>query len=558
MHTPHVLTLLLLAGAGSAVQLSAAEPPNIIVLMLDDLDQRSLDDMLAEGLLPNIQQRVVDRAVHFTEAFTTESLCCPSRATFLSGKYPHNTGIIQNFALYDALPNVPRPRTLLGDAGRVSAPADLPEDKVWLGTVGEFDDSDTLAVRLQERGYNTGHVGKYLHGYGGHPFYVERSPAFDPGYVPPGWTTWATLVDPTTYCVYDYAINVDGQIKRYDLAEGETQSDAIYQTHVLSNLAAAFVRQHQHEAAPFYLQIDTLAPHMEVCESAYAPEPIPDSSYRGLFLKKLRAPPRDDGRYVPTFVPRGAYDDDNSDKPDYLARLDTSMHEDDRAELLAAQYQGRLRSLYAVDRLVGALFDALDPDTAERTVLVFTSDNGWLYGQHRLLGKQAGYEESIRIPLYVRYPGRTSPARSDAIVLNTDFMPTLLELTGHPYRPGKFDGTSFAPFIADPTRTDVPRRRQFLASYFSGQYSLAVVPSFLAVRTREAMYIRSDSSDYDDLSREELVGLEFYDLVADPTQAVSEIRLGEGDAPAVFHRLVDELSRCSGQSCRFWEYLPLP
>jgi arylsulfatase A-like enzyme len=557
MNKTRVVALLLAACFLCVPGLSLAQPPNIVVIMLDDIDERGMHDMLAEGLLPEIQEHIVGRAVEFSNAFTTEAICCPSRATFLSGQYPHNNGIEQNFALYDALPGVTRPMVLEGDPGVIRVPESIPDDKVMLGAIGRFDDSNTIATRLDRRGYITGHVGKYLHGYGGHRDYVEISPTFSPRYVPPGWDHWATLVDPTTYCVYDYVMNVDGQVLSYDRPEGVTESDELYQTQVLSDFAAAFVTDNQDAPQPFYLQIELLTPHAEVCADAYAPDPAPGSGYGDRFRKKIRVPPQDAGRYVPTFTPRGAFDDDNSDKPDYLVGI-TSLYEDDRAALLEVQYENRMRSMYSVDRLVGALFDALTPEEAENTLVIFTSDNGWLNGEHRLVGKQAPYDESIGIPLYVRYPGRTEPAVSDAIVINTDFAPTILELTGYEYQPREFDGTSFAPFVVDPARTDTPKREQFLVTYFAGLYSDNAVPSYLAVRTQDVLYVESDRSEFTNLAREELVGLEYYDLVADPFQANSIVRLGQGDVPGLYPQLVDRLAACRSNSCRFWEYYVFP
>ncbi len=549
--------LSVFAMMGPALAVADSAPPNIIVLMLDDLDQRSLDDMLAENLLPEIQEHVIDRAVHFTEAFTTEAICCPSRATFLSGQYPHNTGIIQNFALYDALPDVVKPRTIEGDAGVVRVPLNIPEGKVMLGAVAQFDDTNTLATRMQRRCYVTAHVGKNLHGYGGHSEYQDISPTFTPRYVPPGWDTWATLVDPTTYCIYDYTMNINGAIKRYLLADGETESDAIYQTHVLSNLASAFIRAEQSGPEPFFLMLEVLTPHAEVCAQAYAPDPPPGSGYRDRFRKKIRVPPQDAGRYVPGFTPRGAFDDDNSDKPDFMRPI-PPLYTDDRGPLLELQYENRLRSMYAVDRLVGALFDTLTPEEAENTIVVFTSDNGWLNGEHRLVGKQAAYRESIGVPLYVTYPGRTTPAVSDALVINTDFAPTILDLTGYPFQAAEFDGTSFAPFVADPQRNDVAKRQQFLVTYFSGEFNPNSQPSFLGVRTADVMYVESDSSEFVYPNRDVLVGLEYYDLTTDPFETTSSIRLGEGEAPMLYQALIDRLSTCRGNSCRYWEFFELP
>jgi len=142
--------------------------PNIVVLMVDDLDEVSFQQASRAGLLPHLG-RLFDRGTEFRESFVTESLCCPSRATYLTGLYPHNHGVVRNS-----------------------------------GPRGGFDDfmrahgDDNLAVWMQGAGYRTAHLGKFLNGYS------------DGTFVPSGWDEWQALVDRTTYCMYGYDLSNNG------------------------------------------------------------------------------------------------------------------------------------------------------------------------------------------------------------------------------------------------------------------------------------------------------------------------------------------------------------
>ncbi|MEA3275334.1 MAG: sulfatase-like hydrolase/transferase, partial [Pseudomonadota bacterium] len=208
-----------------AVQVSAAEAisrPNIIVIMADDLDTASLRAALElqspefpDGLMPHLKRFVVEPGVEFAESFVTFPLCCPSRATYLTGLYPHN---------HNVLGNLP--------------PA---------GGFYRFDDTSTIATWLLAGGYRTGHIGKYLNGYQ------------DATYVPPGWSDWYSLVGPTTYCMYDYTISSNGVPQYYHDAEED------YQTDVLAAYAEGFIHDVDSfdDIQPFFLSVTPLAPHLE-------------------------------------------------------------------------------------------------------------------------------------------------------------------------------------------------------------------------------------------------------------------------------------------------------
>ena len=118
-----------------------AHRPNIVVIMADDLDVNSLDVMIEAGLMPNLEKYIIEEGITFKNSFVTNSICFPSRATFLSGQYSHNHGTLTN----------------------VMKGFDFSQPP---GGVGVFNDESTIATWLQDAGYRTGYVGKYLNGYG--------------------------------------------------------------------------------------------------------------------------------------------------------------------------------------------------------------------------------------------------------------------------------------------------------------------------------------------------------------------------------------------------------
>jgi N-acetylglucosamine-6-sulfatase len=169
--------------------------------------------------------------------------------------------------------------------------------------------------------------------------------------------------------------------------------------------------------------------------------------------------------------------------------------------------RNRLRMLMAVDEGVGRIFEALvQAGKLDRTLILFTSDHGYFYGEHGLsVERRLAYEEAIRIPLLMRYP-RLIPAglALDPMVLGLDLAPSLLEIGGAPI-PGDVQGRSLVPLLEGRTWTP---RRSFLIEYFSDNV-------FPRVRNMGYHAIRTERWKY--ISYKELAGMdEFYDLESDP------------------------------------------
>jgi arylsulfatase A-like enzyme len=447
--------------------------------MVDDLDERSLDIMLENGLMPNLKRHVVEKSVKFSEAFTSYPLCCPSRATFLTGQYPHNHGVWSNM---------------------------LPD-----GGVSKLDDRSTLATWLKKSGYYTSYVGKYLNEYG------EDTPQT---YVPPGWMDWQATVDDFTYLMYSYIINDNGKIVQY----GSQESD--YQTDVLAARSVQFIAEREaKDWQPFFLYVNPLAPHTEdstpECKLNYASltSTLPPERYIGTA----------EGIELPK--PPSFNEADVSDKP---SKVRFPLLTDSHIQCLNDLFHARLETMRAVDDLVGRVVSSLQSgNELWKTVIVFTSDNGFFLGEHRLHGKVRSYEEAIGVPLYIRIP-KVAPQVIDRLVINNDLAPTFLELA-EAQAGSKIDGRSLVPLIEN---SDIGWRNGFLVE----------TPKYSSIRTDNYVYIHHSSG-----------AVEIYDLDKDPYQ------LQNAKGKSVWSSKITSLQNwrlalesCEGSTCKTAENMAAP
>ena len=457
------------------------ERPNLVVIMTDDQEAATLRYM------PKTRELIGRDGVEFTDAQTSFPLCCPSRASFLTGQYAHNHGVTTN---------------------------DLPGG--WRTFNEDGVEADTLPVALQDAGYNTVFVGKYLNGWG-----VGREDPGDVPPVPPGWSRFIGAVGLSVYKMWGFTLDDNGDGTRYP----DDPSDArAYQTDVLARLASDQIRRYAREPRPLMLYVAPLAPHIEEGEAVR----------RG----KVRPAPRDQRVYTNLPLPRtpSFNEADNSDKPPYIRSRPSLTR--DAVRKLTEENRTRVKSLQAVDDLVARLVSALRATgRLDNTVIAFTSDNGYLQGQHRVVhGKVLPYGDSARVPLLIRGPGLERGARSDAVVANVDIAPTFLELAGaKPLR--ETDGVSLVPLL-EGKRTDTGRDL-VLENLEGGNEKF---PTYAAIRTHSWLYV-----DYDDSSQ----GAELYDLRSDPddlTNLASERRYAR-DRARLAKRLA-ALRDCAGAECR--------
>ena len=387
-----VAAVLAIGVVGTAAGLSAASPganavqtrPNVLVLMTDDQNLESV------RVMANVRGLLAANGTTFSNSFVSYSLCCPSRATFLTGQYAHNHGVLGN--------------------------------QPPIGGYNKLDSTNTLPVWLQRAGYHTVHVGKYLNGY-------DRTDG-----VPPGYNEWYGSIDPTTYRFWDYTLNENGQFVTYGNRPEEYQSD------VYAQKAVDIVRRLSPSDQPFYLKVAFLAPHSGGPRTAGDPpgasaEPAP--RHKDAFAA------------VPLPQPPSLNEADVSDKPAGIRNRPLL-----NAQQLAnvqERYQQRLESLLAVDEAIGRVVDALRvAGELSNTLIVFTADNGFFHGEHRVPnGKVLVYEPSIRVPLVLRGPGVPRGRTDPEAVANIDVAPTILDAANA--RPGRtLDGRSLLELVKRP------------------------------------------------------------------------------------------------------------
>ena len=479
-----------LSPGSSRGQAAAAERPNIVVVMTDDQTMAELRGM------PATRRLVARRGVSFSRFYVSYPVCCPSRATYLTGQYANNHGVM---GLY--------PPT---------------------GGYGALKKRNTLPVWLQRAGYRTVHIGKFLNGYG------DQQPAD----VPPGWSDWHATVDYSTYRMWGYRMNDNGVFHTYGSPFKE--NPRLYQTNVLTSKALAAIRRGG--PRPLFLSLSFLAPHYE------------DRRIQRRTGRILRAAPRDrdaNPAAPPTRLrAAGVNERDMSDKPAFIRRLRRLTGED--IARLVRDARARQAALLAVDRGVARIVRALRRrGELDNTYIVFTSDNGYMQGQHRVRsGKMLPYEPSSRVPLLISGPGLPRGASSGELAANVDLAPTLVDIAGA--RAGlNMDGRSLLPFARRPGRRSnrpilhetggsryVNRRGQDEGTNLAT--SLRRVMTYRAVRTRSWLYVR-----YRDGARE------LYDMRRDPGQLQSR-HADRRYQPTrrALHRLLRRLARCEGAQCR--------
>lgn len=264
------------------------------------------------------------------------------------------------------------------------------------GGAAIFDGESSFPAQLQRAGYTTALFGKYINATD----LLEERPA--------GWNTWHAFVQ-DGFNFFDYDLNEDGQIAHYGSSEGD------YSTDLLRDRAVRFIEEEAQ--TPFFLDFAPYAPHFDSTFFSTTPAPRHQGTFDGL----------------PPFRPPSYREADVSDKPPHVQASSDSLW--DTIESTGQNDDLRLdmlESLLAIDEAVEAILNSLETHgLTDHTMVVYTADNGYLWGEHQLTGKNHAYEESIRVPLIIHYPMLVSaPRRESSLVLNIDLAPTFLELAG--------------------------------------------------------------------------------------------------------------------------------
>jgi arylsulfatase A-like enzyme len=490
----------------------AAERPNIVVVMADDM---RADDL---RFMPHVRRLVAARGLTYENTFSPYPLCCPARASFLTGQYAHNHRVLGNAAPYG---------------------------------FGGFDDSATVATSLQEAGYRTAFVGKYLNDYGLVPSRVTG--AASATFVPAGWSDWHGLlqvpypVGAGTYHYFHPVLNENGTVRSY---EGE------YQTTLLGRIVRDVIVESAGEQ-PFFVYLSTLAPHdglphepddVDVVRRANGTEAWFPTAARPAWVRG-----RADALVArsPGLPAVGQPEDDVSDKP---RSVQMPPFNDAEVEAEARVTRQRAESLFVLDLEVARLVDTLrETGELDDTVLMFTSDNGYFLGEHRKrLGKTLPYEPALRVPLLVAGPGVPSGRRYDPVI-TPDLTATIIDLAGA-RAPHPADGKSLRWNIRNGDRGwTAPVVTEAIADRASaGGTPAAVARGFVDARTtiglRTARY---------KLVRWASGAVELYDLARDPNELANLVR-----DPA-YAAVLDRLTRlwwryrdCAGAACT--RELPAP
>lgn len=461
------------------------ERPNIVVVMSDDQTQDSMRYM------PNVTSLIGERGATFPTNVTNWPLCCPSRATFQTGQYSHNHGVLGN--------------------------------EPPLGGFQALDTSQTLPVWLQDAGYYTAHIGKFLNGY-------ETSSVG----VPPGWSEWHG--SKATYRFYGYTLLEDGRLNTYGTRNEDPDNPAdpaSYSTDVYSAKAVELINERAPASKPFFLSVAYLAPHSGAPNRA-ADEP--QTRCEGSAKPAIRHAGAFATEPLPT--PPNFNEADIADKP--ADPGDRPLLTQADIEKITTDYRCRAESLLAIDEGVDDIVSALrDSGELSNTLFIYTSDNGFFQGEHRIpVGKNRVYEEAIRVPLMMRGPDIPRGVSVEDISINADLSPTILDAAGATATLPQ-DGRSLLPFAENPTRA---HGRELLIEQYSrdGDDGEPVGPEYQAVRTTKYIYGRRASGE-----------AELYDLEVDPFQL--ENRSGDpayAEAEAALASRLAALTTCRGSTCR--------
>jgi N-acetylglucosamine-6-sulfatase len=332
--------------------------PNVVLINTDDMN---VTDM---AVMRHTLSLLSARGTTFRNGYVSYPLCCPSRATQLTGQYAHNHGVLTDQRFTD------------------------------------LDSSNTLAVWLRRAKYRTGMVGKYLNGYG----------VVDPRQVPPGWTQWFGLTGGTEQKRYAFKLNENGKVHSYP------RKPANYIDSVLGSKVNGLLKSWAPSPKPFFLYYNPNNPHGEKgtpVGSTRDPEPAP--RYLGRF-GDIQAP-----------RPPNFDEPDVSDKPEQIRAI-PRLSDAEKADIdrrYRGRIESLLSVDDEVKKIVRLVRKYGDK---RKTFFIFTSDNGLEMGAHRIEFKDYLYEEGEHVPLVIRGPGVPANTTRDQLVANIDIAPTITAL----------------------------------------------------------------------------------------------------------------------------------
>jgi N-acetylglucosamine-6-sulfatase len=437
--------------------------PNIVFILTDDLALNLVQYM------PHVL-KMQKEGVTFANYFVTDSLCCPSRSSIFTGRFPHDTGIFTN----------------TGSDGGFQAFHNRHEEQA------------TFATALASAGYRTAMMGKYLNGY---------KPQKDPP--EPGWSLWE--VAGNGYPQYNYDFSDNGKFLR----AGHEPSD--YLTDVLAAKAVDFVKQSA--GSPFAIEVATFSPH-----APYTPAPRDAEAFPGLRAPRTAAFNAAAEASMPQWLKTHPALTDGS-----IARIDQD-------------FRKRAQSVQAVDKMIGELEDAVAAiGEAKNTYFVFSSDNGYHMGEHRMMpGKMTAFDTDIHVPLIVSGPGIAPGRVVQEIADNIDLNPTFAEIGGLAAA-ANVDGRSLVPLMHGQTVTEW--RKAALVEHHGHLTDTSDPdfppkrsgnpPSYEAIRGLTWVYVEYDTGEK-----------EYHERTSDPDELHNTYAALPEDQKASLHAMLTGLTNC--------------
>ena len=426
--------------------------PNILVIVTDD--QPAGETM---KVMPATRRIFHRGGTRWPNAFATTPSCCPSRASIMSGQYAHN-------------------HTVKTNSERA---------------VSRFDHDATIQRHLQDGGYFTAIVGKFLNKWD----LSEDPPHFDRWAIHPGAKSNRNYY-------YDSLWNV----------QGSTQTVTEYSTSFVRSQTLEVLSEAKDQEEPWFLYVAPQAPHAD-----YDEPPLVEPKYRSAPLPPWRKNP-------------AVRETDLSDKPRFIREVR-------EPQTAPGQLRRRqLRSLMSVDDLVEDVFDQLETSgEIDNTLAIFISDNGYLWGDHGLVTKLYPYTSSVRVPLALSWPGHVAQGKTDKrLAANLDVAATVLDAAGLS-ESMQTDGHS----LLDP---GWDRKKLLLENW---GWSYLDLPPWASIRTKDAQYI-----EYHKALKP--VAREYYRIDKDPGQVKNVVDGTSEDVRAAVRRLsrsLDRLRSCRGEAC---------
>ncbi|RBQ70217.1 hypothetical protein FVER14953_11177 [Fusarium verticillioides] len=392
---------------------------NIVFILTDDQDA-ALDSV---SHMPKLKEHIIDKGTSFVNHFTTTAICCPSRVALWTGKQPHNTNVTDVNPPYGGFPKF----------------------------VSQGLNDNYLPVWLKEAGYNTYYTGKL---FNAHTINNYNSP------YPAGWTGTNFLLDPGTY---DY-LNPIYQHNQ----EPPVQHKGVHTSDLISKYAYELLKEAIDAENPFFVAIAPVAPHSNVNlrrqpgnpSAPLMTIPIPLERHSHLF-EEVKVPRTEN------------FNPDSPSGVSWIHKL--AQLNDSSVSYLDDFYRARLQALQGVDEIVEQVTKQLeDAGILDETYIIYSSDNGYHLGQHRLPpGKECGFDEDIRVPLFIRGPGVSHGSVENAVTTHIDLAPTILRLAGADLR-SDFDGT---PIPVLPTQEN-KRHEHVAVEYWGGAIAEGEIGGF--------------------------------------------------------------------------------